>query len=462
MTIEAVIFDWGGTLTPWKTIDAARRRGAPTPRPPTPDDAERAREAAGALLAADAARWAHRARRAPARSRWPTSLQDAAAEHDERALDAYREFWVQATHTDPEAAPMLRRLRERGLRLGVLSSTPWPGGLARGVAAPRRRARPVRRDRLEQRPALHQAAPVGVPGRARRASASPTRPAPSTWATAPTTTSAGPRASACGRCWCRTRDIPAVQQVPGRRPPRRRAGAAGRSAGADRGLVTVITKLEVVLVLAVDTATPAVTAGVVELTADAVRPPRPGSPTTAASTPSCSCPPCSACADGGRAARGGRGGHGTGPGPFTGLRVGMVTAAALGDALGVPVHGVCSLDAIAPTRATGAAAGRHRRPPPRGLLGRLRRPDGPTARRPGRTWTPRRAGRPAPSRRRGGGRDAGRRDLGSAGPAAPAPAGLVAVAAAALRGGVEPGPLEPLYLRRPDAVEPAGRKRVTA
>jgi len=38
---------------------------------------------------------------------------------------------------------------------------------------------------------------------------------------------------------------------------------------------------------------------------------------------------------------------GCGPGPFTGLRVGMATAAAFGHALGVPVHGVCSLDAIA-------------------------------------------------------------------------------------------------------------------
>ncbi len=38
---------------------------------------------------------------------------------------------------------------------------------------------------------------------------------------------------------------------------------------------------------------------------------------------------------------------GTGPGPFTGLRVGMVTAAALGHALNRPVHGVCTLDAIA-------------------------------------------------------------------------------------------------------------------
>lgn len=38
---------------------------------------------------------------------------------------------------------------------------------------------------------------------------------------------------------------------------------------------------------------------------------------------------------------------GEGPGPFTGLRVGMATGAAFGDALGIPVFGVCSLDAIA-------------------------------------------------------------------------------------------------------------------
>ncbi|WNG88797.1 tRNA (adenosine(37)-N6)-threonylcarbamoyltransferase complex dimerization subunit type 1 TsaB [Mycobacterium sp. ITM-2016-00317] len=38
---------------------------------------------------------------------------------------------------------------------------------------------------------------------------------------------------------------------------------------------------------------------------------------------------------------------GCGPGPFTGLRVGMATAAAFGHALGVPVRGVCTLDAIA-------------------------------------------------------------------------------------------------------------------
>ncbi|BCJ37816.1 hypothetical protein Athai_53190 [Actinocatenispora thailandica] len=42
---------------------------------------------------------------------------------------------------------------------------------------------------------------------------------------------------------------------------------------------------------------------------------------------------------------------GTGPGPFTGLRVGLVTATALGQTLAIPTYDVCTLDAL------GAAAG---------------------------------------------------------------------------------------------------------
>jgi len=39
-------------------------------------------------------------------------------------------------------------------------------------------------------------------------------------------------------------------------------------------------------------------------------------------------------------------GVGLGPGPFTGLRVGIVTAAAMSDALAIPAYGMCSLDVV--------------------------------------------------------------------------------------------------------------------
>lgn len=38
---------------------------------------------------------------------------------------------------------------------------------------------------------------------------------------------------------------------------------------------------------------------------------------------------------------------GVGPGPYTGLRVGLVTAQVFGSAHGIPVHGLCTLDGIA-------------------------------------------------------------------------------------------------------------------
>lgn len=50
-------------------------------------------------------------------------------------------------------------------------------------------------------------------------------------------------------------------------------------------------------------------------------------------------------------------GVGCGPGPFTGLRVGLVTARTLGHVLEIPVYGVCTLDVLAVEAvATGAVS----------------------------------------------------------------------------------------------------------
>ena len=100
------------------------------------------------------------------------------------------------------------------------------------------------------------------------------------------------------------------------------------------------------LILAIDTATPAVTAGIVRLEGVEVLAERVTVDARAHAeqlTPNV----IAALADAGLTVNDlGAVVVGCGPGPFTGLRVGMATAAAYGHALGIPVHGVCSLDAI--------------------------------------------------------------------------------------------------------------------
>ena len=100
------------------------------------------------------------------------------------------------------------------------------------------------------------------------------------------------------------------------------------------------------LILAIDTATPAVTAGVVRLDGIQVLAERVTVDARAHAeqlTPNV----LGALGDAGLTVKDlDAVVVGCGPGPFTGLRVGMATAAAYGHALAIPVHGVCSLDAI--------------------------------------------------------------------------------------------------------------------
>jgi putative hydrolase of the HAD superfamily len=42
------------------------------------------------------------------------------------AVAAYFAWWEEHTYTDPDAPPLLAALRERGIKVGVLSNTLWP------------------------------------------------------------------------------------------------------------------------------------------------------------------------------------------------------------------------------------------------------------------------------------------------------------------------------------------------
>ena len=144
---------------------------------------------------------------------------------------------------------------------------------------------------------------------------------------------------------------------------------------------------------------------------------------------------------------------GCGPGPFTGLRVGMATAAAVGHALDIPVYGACSLDAIG-VRTRGDV---------------LVVTD---ARRREVYWARYRDGirieGPAVNAAADVACEGARAVAGSADHAAmfplprldaehPTPVGLVR----AVDWTADPGPLVPLYLRRPDAKTLAERQVVT-
>jgi tRNA threonylcarbamoyl adenosine modification protein YeaZ len=153
---------------------------------------------------------------------------------------------------------------------------------------------------------------------------------------------------------------------------------------------------------------------------------------------------------------------GTGPGPYTSLRAGLVTARVLGSALDIRVDGICTLDVIA-AAATAQAGGREF----------LVATD---ARRKELYW----ARYSAFGERVTGPDVSSMSDLPAGLPVAgegavlypeldaepiepryPAAARLAAIAAQRITSGSPAAPPQPLYLRRPDAREPGRPKRVT-
>src|SRR3954468_12259931 len=129
MPVDAVIFDWGGTLSIFveaELVDAWRlvaRHLAP----------DREDEVTGALVAVEEEFWATTA----THQRSTTLAQLLAAASERLGLDAaealleeaatrHLDAWTPHIRHDPAAAPTLRTLREAGVRVALLSNTHWP------------------------------------------------------------------------------------------------------------------------------------------------------------------------------------------------------------------------------------------------------------------------------------------------------------------------------------------------
>jgi tRNA threonylcarbamoyl adenosine modification protein YeaZ len=177
---------------------------------------------------------------------------------------------------------------------------------------------------------------------------------------------------------------------------------------------------------------------------------------------------------------------GVGPGPYTGLRAGLVTARVLGSALGVPVHGACTLDVIARAAADGLAGSAAGGTADRTAGGTAGRTAGGTAGRDFVVATDARrkeiywARYTAAGRRVSGPEVSAPGEAGASCPVAgegallypaelgtpiepryPSAAWLAEMTAQRIMQGRPAGPAEPLYLRRPDARIPGPPKQVT-
>jgi putative hydrolase of the HAD superfamily len=122
VAVRTVIFDWGGTLTPWHTIDHETlwHEVCKPHFPPA-----QAGDAARAIHAAERALW-EATERTQRSATLAQVFERAQVTATDGVLSSYFEAWEPHTLTDPEAPPLLRELRRRNIRIGVLSNTLWP------------------------------------------------------------------------------------------------------------------------------------------------------------------------------------------------------------------------------------------------------------------------------------------------------------------------------------------------
>lgn len=139
MPIEAVIFDWGGTLTPWHAIDLEQQWQV-FATVYASADAERfpdgGLELADRMRAAEREGWG-RLKESGGSARLADVFEAVGVSSDHPGHDAahaaYEEFWEPHTYLDPDVPELFAGLRERGIRIGVLSNTIWSRRYHRGL-----------------------------------------------------------------------------------------------------------------------------------------------------------------------------------------------------------------------------------------------------------------------------------------------------------------------------------------
>jgi putative hydrolase of the HAD superfamily len=112
--MQAVIFDWGGTLTPWHTIDPREAWIAAVGDDRTADR----------LLAAEQEVWL-RSRDEHRSASMDDVFATAGVTPTPDMHAAFHDWWQPHTYLDPQVPGLFDALRARGLRIGVLSNTIW-------------------------------------------------------------------------------------------------------------------------------------------------------------------------------------------------------------------------------------------------------------------------------------------------------------------------------------------------
>ncbi|WP_244932320.1 HAD family hydrolase [Nocardioides sp. W7] len=121
--IDAVIFDWGGTLTRWHDVDFHAESLALAQAVIDVDHPVEVSQAR--LHEANRIIWG-RSRDHQQSATIADLFTEAGLAHDPDLLAAYYEFWEPHTETDSEVGPLFEALRADGVKVGVLSNTIWP------------------------------------------------------------------------------------------------------------------------------------------------------------------------------------------------------------------------------------------------------------------------------------------------------------------------------------------------